>query len=148
MTILVRGGSLESTMSRYLIDAIVDTPNVELRVRTEVARALGDDRLRGLELREHGADGSEAVEAAALIVLIGAHPRTEWVPPRIVRDAGGYVVTGEQAGAVRPLETSLSGVFAAGDVRAGSVKRVAAAVGDGSLAVTNVHAYLAESAGG
>ena len=84
------------------------------------------------------------MRAAALMVLIGARPHTEWLPPEIVRDERGYVLTGQQAGADRPTETSLPGVFAAGDVRASGVKRVAAAVGDGALAVSDVHAYLAE----
>ena len=84
------------------------------------------------------------MDAAALIVLIGAVPHTGWLPDEIARDGWGYIVTGAEAGAGRPLETSLPGVFAAGDVRAGSVKRVAAAVGDGALAVSGVHAYLAQ----
>ena len=145
VTILVRGGDLDTTMSRYLIDAIGETPNLEVRVRMQVTRALGEGRLRQLELRE-GADGAtETVEAAAVLVLIGAHPHTEWLPDELSRDEGGYILTGEQAGAPRPLETSLPGVFAAGDVRAGAVKRVAAAAGDGALAVTNVHGYLADA---
>jgi thioredoxin reductase (NADPH) len=81
-------------------------------------------------------------------VLIGAVPHTAWLPDEIARDDWGYLITGSAAGAVRPLETSLPGVFAAGDVRAASVKRVAAAVGEGALAVSGVHAYLAEAATG
>ena len=84
----------------------------------------------------------------ALVVLIGAVPHTEWLPDEIARDDWGYVLTGTEAGALRPLETSLPGVFAAGDVRADSVKRVAAAVGEGALAVSGVHAYLADAPGG
>ena len=88
---------------------------------------------------------TETVSAAALVVLIGAVPHTAWLPDEIALDDWGYVITGTAAGAVRPLETSLPGVFAAGDVRADSVKRVAAAVGEGALAVSGVHAYLAEA---
>ena len=145
--ILVRGEGLAATMSQYLIDTIDKDPNVEVQTRTEVVAAHGDGRLEQLELR--GPDGIETVRAAALIVLIGAHPHTEWLPEEIERDEWGYIVTGP---GVRnwscerpplPLETSLPGVFAAGDVRARAVKRVASAAGSGALAVSDVHAYLA-----
>ena len=146
VTILVRSSSLASSMSQYLIDTIGSTPNVAVRYGTEVAAARGQGRLEELDLLEAGSGRNEAVAAAALVVLIGAVPHTSWLPDAIALDDWGYVVTGTEAGAGRPLETSLRGVFAAGDVRAGSVKRVAAAVGDGALAVTGVHAYLAEAA--
>ena len=145
--ILVRGEGLAATMSQYLIDTIDKDPNVEVQTRTEVVAAHGDGRLEQLELR--GPDGIETVRAAALIVLIGAHPHTEWLPEEIERDEWGYIVTGP---GVRnwscerpplPLETSLPGIFAAGDVRARAVKRVASAAGSGALAVSDVHAYLA-----
>ena len=144
VTILVRGPTLASSMSQYLIDAIAAAPNVGVRYGTEVARASGDGRLEELQLRDRAGDSHERVAAAALVILIGAHPHTAWLPHEIARDDWGYVLTGAAAGAARPLETSLPGVFAAGDVRAGSVKRVAAAVGDGALAVTGVHAYRAD----
>ena len=145
--ILVRGEGLAATMSQYLIDTIDRDPNVEVRTRTEVVAAHGDGRLEQLELRSP--EGVETVRAAALIVLIGAHPHTEWLPSEINRDEWGYVVTGPDVPAwpcerpPLPLETSLPGVFAAGDVRARSVKRVASAAGSGALAVSDVHAYLA-----
>jgi thioredoxin reductase (NADPH) len=142
VTIAVRGDSLAESMSQYLIATIEETPNIEVRTGTEVAAAEGDGRLERLSLRT-GA-GLETVPAAALVILIGAHPRTDWLPPEIERDEGGYLVTGAAAGSSRMTETSVPGVFAAGDVRAAGVKRVAAAVGDGALAVTEVHAYLAE----
>jgi thioredoxin reductase (NADPH) len=144
VSILVRSPSLAATMSQYLIDAIGSTPNVVVRYSTEVAAAQGDGRLERLELLETATGEKETVDAAALVVLIGAVPHTAWLPKEIARDDWGYVLTGTDAGAARPLETSLPGVFAAGDVRAESVKRVAAAVGEGALAVSGVHAYLAE----
>jgi len=145
--ILVRGDGLAATMSQYLIDAIDKDPNVRVRTRTEVVAGLGDGRLEQLQLRSP--DGIETVPAAALIVLIGAKPHTEWLPEGIARDEWGYVATGAGAAgwpldrAPLPLETSLPGVFAAGDVRARSVKRVASAAGSGALAVSDVHTYLA-----
>ena len=145
--ILVRGDGLASTMSQYLIEAIERDPNIQVRTRTEVAAGLGDGRLEALELRSPS--GTKTVPAAALIVLIGAHPHTEWLPEEIERDQWGYVPTGPDISAwplERPpfaLETSLPGVFAAGDVRARAVKRVASAAGSGALSVSDVHAYLA-----
>ena len=145
--ILVRGDGLASTMSQYLIEAIERDPNIQVRTRTEVAAGLGEGRLEALELRSPS--GTKTVPAAALIVLIGAHPHTEWLPEEIERDQWGYVPTGPDISAwplERPpfaLETSLPGVFAAGDVRARAVKRVASAAGSGALSVSDVHAYLA-----
>jgi thioredoxin reductase (NADPH) len=145
--ILVRGDGLAATMSQYLIDTIDKDPNVQVLTRTEVAAGLGDGRLEQLQLRT--SDGVKTVPAAALVVLIGAHPHTEWLPDEIARDEWGYVATGPDATgwpldrAPLPLETSLPGVFAAGDVRARSVKRVASAAGSGALAVSDVHTYLA-----
>ncbi len=144
VTILVRGDSLASSMSQYLLDAIDATPNVDVRFHTEVAAAEGDGRLERLVLRDRRSGETEPVGAAALVVLIGALPHTEWLPEAIERDEWGYVLTGELAGSSRPLETTLPGVFAAGDVRSRSVKRVAGAVGDGALAVTGVHGWLVD----
>jgi thioredoxin reductase (NADPH) len=145
--ILVRGEGLAATMSQYLIETIAKDPNVNVLPRTEVAAARGDGRLERLELRTP--DGVETVPAAALIVLIGAHPHTEWLPEEIARDEWGYLATGLDARgwplerSPLPLETSLPGVFAAGDVGARSVKRVASAAGSGALAISDVHSYLA-----
>jgi len=147
VTILVRGATLATSMSQYLIETIEAAPNLAVRYETTVAAAEGRGRLERLELRTGGA--AEWVPAAALVVLIGAHPHTEWLPPELGRDEWGYLVTGPDAPGwplERPpfaLETSLPGVFAAGDVRARSVKRVAAAAGAGALAISDVHAYLA-----
>jgi thioredoxin reductase (NADPH) len=145
--ILVRGDGLASTMSQYLIEAIERDPNIQVRTRTEVAAGLGEGRLEALELRSP--NGTKTVPAAALIVLIGAHPHTEWLPEEVERDQWGYIPTGPDVSTwplERPpfaLETSLPGVFAAGDVRARAVKRVASAAGSGALSVSDVHAYLA-----
>ena len=145
--IVVRGDGLAATMSQYLIDTIDKDPNVRVLTLTEVVAGFGDGRLEQLQLRTP--DGIETVPAAALVVLIGAHPHTEWLPHEIARDEWGYIATGaDTAGwpldrAPLPLETSLPGVFAAGDVRARSVKRVASAAGSGALAVSDVHTYLA-----
>jgi thioredoxin reductase (NADPH) len=145
--ILVRGDGLAATMSQYLIDTIDKDPNVRVLTRTEVAAGLGDGRLEQLELRTP--EGTETVPAAALVVLIGAHPPTQWLPDEVTRDEWGYVATGPDATgwplerAPLPLETSLPGVFAAGDVRSRAVKRVASAAGSGALAVSDVHTYLA-----
>ena len=150
--ILVRSPTLATSMSQYLIDTITAEPNVEVRYRTAVAAARGEGSLEQLELRSD--DGVETVPADALIILIGAHPHTEWLPDEIARDEWGYLLTGPSASGwplERPplaLETSMPGVFAAGDVRARSVKRVASAAGSGALAVSDVHAYLAQEAAG
>ncbi|MCP9486587.1 MAG: FAD-dependent oxidoreductase [Gaiellaceae bacterium MAG52_C11] len=156
VTILVRRSSLVATMSRYLIDAIEGAPNVGVRSGTEIAAAAGDGFLERLELRDASGE-TETVAAAALVILIGAHPRTEWLPEEILRDEWGYLLTGADAlddehrpegwsleRPPLPLETSVPGVFAAGDVRARSVKRVAGAVGDGAMAITDVHAFLSQ----
>ena len=140
VTILVRSDTLATSMSRYLIDAIDEAPNVDVRYRTSVEAASGRGRLEALELA--GPNGAETVPAAALFVLIGARPRTEWLPAEVERDEWGYVVTGPNQ------ETTMAGVFAAGDVSARSVKRVASAVGSGALAVTGVHAYLTGTGSG
>jgi thioredoxin reductase (NADPH) len=147
VTIVCRGRALASSMSQYLRDEIAARPNVTVRLGTAVADASGESRLEAVELRDD--DRAEWVPADALFVLIGAHPRTDWLPAEIERDDGGYVLTGEVLGtAWRPerppfmFETSSPGVFAVGDVRSRSVKRVAAAVGEGSVAVQQVHRYL------
>jgi thioredoxin reductase (NADPH) len=148
--ILVRSSTLATSMSQYLIDTIDAEPNVEVLYGTEIAAAHGDGSLERLELR--GDDGVESVAADALIVLIGAHPHTEWLPDEMARDEWGYLETGVGVQGwplERPpfaLETSVPGVFAAGDVRARAIKRVASAAGSGALAVSDVHAYLAREA--
>jgi thioredoxin reductase (NADPH) len=138
VTLVVRGPNLASTMSQYLLHEIEAVGNVEVRLSTEVVDGAGDDRLERLVLRD-GTGATTTVPAAALFVLIGAEPRTEWLPPEIERDARGFLLTG---GGEHMFETSVPGVFAIGDVRSGSVKRVAAAVGEGSVVIQQVHQYL------
>lgn len=157
VTLLVRGASLADSMSRYLIDTL-DAAGVLVRFRASVVGGGGDGRLDHLVVRDLDT-GAEATEPSdALFVLIGAEPRTEWLPPEVLRDSWGYVLTGTDVleeggrrawpheGTPDPLETSLRGVFAVGDARRGSVKRVASAVGDGSVVVSSVHRRVGESA--
>ena len=137
VTLLVRGPALSATMSRYLIDEIDSIENIRVLCSTEVVGVEGESRLESLTLRN--GDGVEStVSADALFLLIGAAPDTGWLPEQI-RDERGFVLTG---GGEHLFETSLPGVFAVGDVRAGSVKRVASAVGEGSVVIQQVHAYL------
>jgi len=155
VTLLVRGTSLESSMSRYLIDQIDNMDNVEVRTCTEVVGGEGDDHLEILSLRNNATGESETVRASWLFVFIGAAPRTDWLDGCLDRDTRGFVLTGPDlvVDGRRPagwtlerdpyhLEASVPGVFVAGDVRADSVKRVASAVGEGAMAVTLVHRYL------
>ena len=138
VTLVCRGQSLANTMSSYLLEEIAGKENVHVRSRTQVVDVEGEDRLERLTLQRP--DGVETVTADALFILIGAEPRTEWLPPEIERDERGFVDAGADYG------TSVPGVFAIGDVRAGSVKRVASAVGEGSVVVQHVHRYLASVA--
>ena len=161
VTIVVRGGSLAARMSQYLIDQISATPNIDVRTTTQIAAAAGTGNLEALTLQDTKTGSTRTVPASALVVLIGAVPHTDWLPPHIGRDAHGFIPTGSdlpQDGnpAARwtlprpplPLETSMPGVFAAGDVRHGSVKRVASAVGEGSIAATQMYQYLDQQAQG
>jgi thioredoxin reductase (NADPH) len=141
VTILCRGGSLAATMSHYLRDLIEAAPNIDVRLRTEVAGGGGEGRLERLVIRDSSTGETEERAAAALFILAGAEPRTGWLPDEVRRDESGYVITGEDGG--RSLETSVPGVFAVGDVRAGAAKRVAGAVGEGSVVVAQVHDWLA-----
>jgi thioredoxin reductase (NADPH) len=156
VTLLVRGDTLAKGMSDYLIKEIESTARLHVRVHTEVAAARGEQRLSELVLRDRRSGQEEAVPAAALFVMIGATPHTDWLPDSIARDRDRYILTGrdlpgtDSGGDARlpalPLETSMPGVFAAGDVRAGSVKRVASAVGEGSVAIPQVHQHLQRQA--
>jgi thioredoxin reductase (NADPH) len=154
VTMLVRGAGLAATMSKYLIDEIARTSNIVLRPCTQVAEAIGGEHLQALRL--HGPNGEEEVQAESLFVFIGAAPRTDWLPEAILRDEKGFILAGpdlRREGKLPQewkedrepflLETSVPGVFVAGDVRHGSVKRVASAVGEGSIAVQFIHQYLA-----
>jgi thioredoxin reductase (NADPH) len=155
VSLLVRGKSLDSSMSRYLIDQIDKVPNIEVRTCTEVVGGTGDEHLETLTLRNNASGESETVPASWLFVFIGAAPRTDWLEGCLDRDGRGFVLTGPDlvVDGRRPagwslerdpyhLEASVPGVFVAGDVRSDSVKRVASAVGEGAMAVTLVHRYL------
>jgi thioredoxin reductase (NADPH) len=156
VTMAVRGNSLQKSMSSYLIEQIASIPNIEVRLNTTVQSCSGNDRLQCVTFLDHSG-GQEVIDAGHLFVFIGAAPLTDWLPESVVRDSSGFVVTGPDLtlGGKPPaswdlernpylLESSIPGVFVAGDVRAQSVKRVASAVGEGALAVTLVHRYLAE----
>ena len=160
VTLVVRGDSLAKGMSHYLVQQVAAAPNIEVRTRTEVVGGGGVEGLEHLELRERGerinGDGTEpateTVPADALFLMIGARPNTDWLPAEILRDAGGFIRTGAMlagepgwglARAPFSLETSVPGVFAVGDARNGSMSRVAAAVGEGSIAVRLVHELFA-----
>jgi thioredoxin reductase (NADPH) len=153
VSLLVRGPSLDS-MSKYLITELLSTPNIEIRLHTRVVDGHGEYRLEGLVLENTKHKEREAVPAAAVFVLIGAETRTEWLGEQLQRDFRGFILTGRdavcenaiQSRQPQPFETSIPGVFAVGDVRHGSVKRVAGAVGDGSFAVSAIHQYLAAAA--
>ncbi len=154
VTLLVRGNSLQVGMSDYLVKQIEATPIITVRLHTRVVDGHGQARLEGLTLKEDQLGREEPVAAAAVFVMIGAEPGTAWLPDAIQRDPHGFILTGGDISRVTwplarrplPIETSLPGVFAVGDVRAGSVKRVAGAVGEGSVALGAIHRYLTDPA--
>ena len=143
----VRSSGLDASMSRYLIDRIKATPNIELRVQTDVTGLSGaaDGTLTSVDMNSRETGDRRRVDAQHLFLFIGADPNTRWLDQRITLDDKGFVVTG--ADLKFPLQTSSQGVFAIGDVRCGSVKRVAAGVGEGAAAVAQIHAYLASLQG-
>jgi thioredoxin reductase (NADPH) len=148
VTILVRRTTLAETMSRYLIDEIEDQPNIEVRYETEIVGGSGAGALASLTLRDSGRGVTETVPADAVFILIGAQPHTTWLPDLIARDRYGFVVTGSATDVWQltrtpfMFESTMPGVFAVGDVRSNSVKRVASAAGEGSVAIQQVHQYL------
>lgn len=153
VTLVVRGDSFAKSMSSYLVREIESTPNVVVRHRTEVVDGAGDGPLERLTLADRSYDTVDEVPAAALFIMIGGEPHTQWLPDEIERDAQGYIVTGRDLSGEsgtqwdhdrQPLllETSMPGVFAAGDVRQASIKRVASAVGEGATVVRLVHEHL------
>lgn len=152
VVLLVRGSTLETTMSRYLIDKIASTPNIHVRCRTEVVGCRGEGHLEALTVCDRDSGRVEEEETSWLFVFVGASPRTDWLGPDVIRDDKGFVVTGQDLmlrdgwrlpRAPFALESSVPGVFAAGDVRLDSMKRVASAVGEGAMSVYLVHRYLA-----
>jgi thioredoxin reductase (NADPH) len=154
VVMVVRSPTLEASMSQYLVRRIRAAPNIDVRLQTQVVGARGEDQLEALTLANRASDTEEEVPASWLFVFIGAAPRTEWLGAEMVRDPHGFVVTGPELSADPKaawpldrapfaLETSIPGVFAAGDVRQHSMKRVASAVGEGAMAVYLTHRYLA-----
>jgi thioredoxin reductase (NADPH) len=152
--ILIRGASLEATMSRYLIDQIERHPRIEVRSHTQVSALLGDDQIEGIEVIESGSGHTSRLAVRALFVFIGATPCTQWLDGQLAADEHGFLLTGPDIPQAQRepdgpaplfLETSRAGIFCVGDVRSGSVKRVAAAIGEGSVAVRLVFARLQAS---
>jgi thioredoxin reductase (NADPH) len=155
VTIVHRGDTLEKSMSRYLVDQLATHPNVHVLLRHEVVGAHGESALEALDIHSSATGETTRVESGGLYIFIGADAETGWLPPEIALDDHGYVLTGSDVSAAGAwsfdrdpylLETSVPGVFACGDVRSGPVKRVAAAVGEGSMAIAFVHQYLREGA--
>ncbi|HEU4325139.1 MAG TPA: FAD-dependent oxidoreductase [Roseiflexaceae bacterium] len=151
---LVRGDSLAKSMSQYLIDQIGQTPNIEVRTFSSVVEAHGETSLQAVTIADARAGTQETVPASALFIFIGAMPRTDWLDGVVERDPNGFILAGSdlardgrspRAFDREPhlLETSVPGIFVAGDVRSGSIKRVASGVGEGSIAIQFVHRYLA-----
>jgi thioredoxin reductase (NADPH) len=154
VTLLVRGEALAETMSTYLVEQIASKANIRVETRSEVVAAHGSDHLESMEVIDHRTGTVSARETRTLFVLIGAQAATDWLPPEISRDRNGFVLTGPGAMATGQwrsdrepftLETTAPGIFAVGDIRSGSVKRVAASVGEGGVAIALVHRYLALS---
>jgi thioredoxin reductase (NADPH) len=154
VVLVVRGSSLDDGMSLYLVTRIQAAANIEVRLRSEVTDARGDGHLEAVTLTDRGSGATEDVAVNWLFVFIGAAPRTDWLGEQVARDAKGFIVTGQDLLSLSPttwsearppfaLETSIPGVFAAGDVRLDSMKRVASAVGEGAMSVYLVHRYLA-----
>jgi thioredoxin reductase (NADPH) len=148
VTLLVRAESLEMRMSDYLIQDISRLPNVEVKLQSEAIDGNGQTRLEEIIVKCRSTGKTETFPLAAFFVMIGALPHTEWLSDRVQRDKHGFIITGSdisQNSSRQPskFETSLPGVFAAGDVRSASVKRVASAVGEGSVAIHFIHDYLA-----
>jgi thioredoxin reductase (NADPH) len=159
VTMLVRGPSLAASMSQYLIDQLATKTNVTVETQVEILAVEGSDGIEALELAKGPHRTRERCACDALFVFIGAHAETTWLPEALVRDQWGYICTGRDVMDLLEehevgtwllerdpylLETSVPGIFAAGDVRHGSIKRVASSVGEGSMAIAFVHQYLAE----
>jgi thioredoxin reductase (NADPH) len=154
VTLLVRADRLEKSMSRYLIEQIAAIPTIDVRTRREVVAAAGETHLETITIADRAAESETVVPANFLFVMIGAYPHTEWIGDAVARDAQGFILAGAEltrgGEGTRwtgerdpyPLETSLPGVFVAGDARRSSMKRVASAVGEGAMAVHLVHQYL------
>jgi len=155
VTILYRGADIGKNMSQYLIDQLNNRPNIGVRLNTEVVAVYGETELTAIDVYDSATDERERLDSGGLFIFIGANAETGWLPEEIALDQRGYVLTGAEVpeeGTMHDrdpflLETSVPGIFACGDVRLGPVKRVAAAVGEGSMAIAFVHQYLREPAG-
>jgi len=154
VTILCRGETLEKSMSRYLIEQLATRPNIRTLYRSEVVAAHADGSLAAIDVRATTTGEISRLESGGLFIFIGADADTAWLPPEIAVDRRGFVLTGSDVRAVDRwtldrdpylLETSVPGIFACGDVRFGPVKRVAASVGEGSMAIAFVHQYLRDA---
>ena len=155
VTLVVRGASVEASMSRYLIEQLATKSNVVVQTRSEVVAAHGDTHLTAIDIRDNAAAEIRRHDSGGLFIFIGADAETGWLPAAIARDDRGYVLTGEDVvkagrwpGQRDPylLESSVAGIFACGDVRLSPVKRVASAVGEGSMAIAFAHKYLQQEA--
>jgi thioredoxin reductase (NADPH) len=153
---IVRGSSLEDSMSAYLVNAIAAQPLIKVHLNTEVVGGHGDGQLERVTLGDRISGQEQELPLESLFVMIGARPRTEWLPPEVDRDPHGFLYTGADAASCdswqlarlpHPHETTVPGLFAVGDVRSGSVKRVASAVGEGSVVVSEIHQFLAAPQG-
>ena len=154
--LIARGRRLEDSMSAYLVDAISAMPMIKVYVNTEVVDGHGEGQLEWVTLRDRTNGHEQHLPLASLFVMIGARPLTDWLPAEVERDPNGFLYTGAEAGSCsswnlprspHPHETTVPGVFAVGDVRSGSVKRVASAVGEGSVAVSEIHQFLSTPEG-
>jgi len=155
VTLLCRSGSLEKSMSHYLVGQLAERDNIDVLFHTELVAAHGETALEAIELRNSLSNETSRLTSGGVFIFIGADAETGWLPAEIALDRRGFVLTGTEVKAAGPwslerdpylLETSVPGIFACGDVRSGPVKRVAAAVGEGSMAIAFVHQYLREHA--
>jgi thioredoxin reductase (NADPH) len=155
VTILCRGAGLEKGMSRYLVDQLEKRSNITAMLETEIAAVHGGASLEAIDVHRRGTEATTRLESGGLFIFIGADADTAWLPPEIALDGKGYVLTGPDLAAAASwqldrdpylLETSVPGIFACGDVRFSPVKRVASAVGEGSMAIAFVHQYLRDAA--
>jgi thioredoxin reductase (NADPH) len=157
VTMLVRGDTLAKSMSEYLITELRETPNIHIRLGVEIVDGAGNGKLESLTIQNRKTKETEHISASALFVLIGAEPKTNWLGDVVARNPQGYILTGQDVQSLTDgshrwplkrsplsLETSTPGIFAAGDVRYRSVKRVASAVGEGSIVVQHLHQYFSE----
>jgi thioredoxin reductase (NADPH) len=154
VTIVYRGESLEKSMSQYLVDQLATRANIQVLYRTEIAAAHGDSSLEAIDVHDTATGETTRLESGGVFIFIGADAETTWLPPELALDQKGYLLTGTDVRAAGRweldrdpylLETSVPGIFACGDVRYSPVKRVAAAVGEGSMAIAFVHQYLTET---